>query len=101
MVLSFECQQCQADFELELQDLVQEPELMACPNCKAKADLDLVEAMAASLDEAVSIATRLSRRFRIELAMDTDDIEIEDEETFDDEDSLWANDVEEEEEEEE
>ena len=96
MVLSLECQQCGADLELELSDLVTDPTLMSCPNCNVKADPDVVEALASSLDEAVSLAGRLSRRFAIEFTMDPDDLEVGEDEVFDDEDSLWANDVEEE-----
>jgi hypothetical protein len=96
MVLSLECQQCGADLELELTDLLTDPTLMTCPNCKAKADPAVVEALASSLDEAVSLATRLSRKFTLEFTMDPDDIEVDEDEVFDDADSLWANDVEEE-----
>lgn len=99
MVLSLECQQCGADLELELVDLVSNPALMCCPNCNVKADPDVVEALATSLDEAMALAGRLRRRFSIEFTVDPDDLEVGEDEAFDDEDALWANEVEEEEEE--
>ncbi len=95
MVLSIECQQCGADLELELSDLMTEPTLMTCPNCNVKADPDVVEALATALDEATALVGRLSRRFSIEFTLDPDELEVDDDEVFDDEDSLWANDVEE------
>lgn len=96
MILSIECQQCGADLELDLVDLVSNPALMSCPNCNVKADPDVVEALATSLDEAMALVGRLRRRFSIEFTMDPDELEVDEEEVFDDEDALWANDVEEE-----
>ncbi len=98
MILLVECQLCEADLELELSDVVREPTLMVCPNCGAKADPDVVEAAAAALDEALTLLSRIRRRFRVEFTLDSDDLECDDDEIYDEEDSLWTNDVEEEDE---
>ena len=100
MIWSVECTQCQADFDLELAELVQAPELMVCPNCGSKADPDLVEAAVAALEESLAIIGRLHRRFWIHFSLDEDEFSDEQDEAFDDEDALWANEVEEEEEDE-
>ncbi len=98
MLLSIECQQCAADFELELSDLVKNPTDMVCPNCGAKADPTIVEAFATSLDEALGMAGRLLRKFSLEFSVDPDELDADEQEIYDDNDALWANDMEEEEE---
>jgi len=105
MNISVECNQCQADFELEVSDLIKEPGLFVCPNCGVKADPEVVEAMATALDEAVSQAARLRRRFRISFGVEDDELENEEvAEAFADDDAeeegLWGDEPEEEEEEE-
>jgi uncharacterized Zn finger protein len=97
MNLSFECQQCQADFELDLADVVEDPTLVTCPNCGMKADSAVVETFAHALDEVVSVAGRLYRRFQIEFSLDADELDVEPEEVLDDKDGLWTDDVEEDE----
>ena len=94
MRLSLECQQCAADFELELSDLIKDPADMVCPNCGIKANPTIVEAFATSLDEALDMAAKLYGKFHMEFSMDADDLDIENQESYDDEDSLWANDIE-------
>jgi NAD-dependent SIR2 family protein deacetylase len=100
MIWSVECSQCHADFELDLAELTQTPELMVCPNCDAKAEPSLVEAAVTALDESLALIRRLHRRFRIQFVLDEDEFADEQDEAFDDEDALWANEVGEEEEEE-
>jgi len=100
MNISFECTQCEADFELDSADLVRDPSLVACPNCNTKANPDLVEATTAALDELFSQLTRLRKKFRIGFSIEFDDIDDELAEQFDDDDEgLWSDEVEEEEEE--
>ncbi|NMB73572.1 MAG: hypothetical protein GYA21_00420 [Myxococcales bacterium] len=107
MNLIVECNQCEADFELSLEDLLKEPRKLSCPNCGIKADPDIVEAMATALDEAVAQAARLRRRFKISFGVESDELESEQDdevalpEVEDDEDSLWGDEGEEESEEEE
>jgi DNA-directed RNA polymerase subunit RPC12/RpoP len=104
MNLSIECVQCEADFELELPDLIKEPRLFVCPNCGAKADPEVVEAVATSLDEAVTQMNRLRRRFRIGFSVESEDLEEDDADELypaetEEEDALWGDEPGEEEEE--
>ncbi|MBN2495784.1 MAG: hypothetical protein JXR96_14420 [Deltaproteobacteria bacterium] len=102
MTLSLECMHCEADFELDLADLLRDPGLFSCPNCGASADPEIVELAMGALDEALSQLGRLRRKFRIELTVESDDLGEDEDELFDDgeeEGALWANDVEDEEDE--
>ena len=101
MNISFECVQCEADFDLESTDLVRDPSLLVCPNCNAKANPEIIGATITALDELFSQLTRLRKRFRVGFDMEFDEIDDELAEQFDDDDNgLWSDEVEEEEEEE-
>ena len=101
MNITFECVQCEADFELESTNLVRDPTLLVCPNCNAKANPEFVEATVTALDELFSQLTRLRKKFRVGFDMEFDEIDDELAEQFDDDDNgLWSDEVEEEEEEE-
>ena len=103
MSISVECRQCEADFELQIAELLEDPTHFACPNCGASADPEIVEVAVGALDEAVSQLTRLSRKFCIELTLEAEELGGETEAdlfTRDDEDALWTDEVEEEVEEE-
>ena len=96
MTFAFECAQCEADFELGMKHILEDPATVVCPNCRSKADSSLVEAAFGNLDEAFSLLARLRRKFRIEFSLDTDEIaeSSEDYDTGDDEDALWSNEAE-------
>lgn len=94
MNISFECVQCEADFDLESTDLTRDPSLLICPNCKAKANPEFVEATIVALDELFSQLTRLRKRFRVGFDMEFDEIDDELAEQFDDDEALWSNEVE-------
>ena len=104
MNFSFECVQCEADFDLEVPDLVKDPSLVVCPNCGVKADARIIESAVSALDEMLSQFSRLRRRFRVYFALESDefDDEIPDEYVAeeDDEETLWSNEPEDEEDEE-
>ena len=99
MNISFECAQCEADFELDSADLVRDPSLVVCPNCNAKANPEIIEATIVALDELFSQLTRLRKKFRVGFSMEFDDIDDELAEQFDDDEGLWSDEVDEEEEE--
>jgi hypothetical protein len=99
MNICFECVQCEADFELDSADLVKDPSLVVCPNCNAKANPEIIEALSLALDELLSQLTRLRKKFRAGFNMEFDDIDDELAELFDDDEGLWSDEVEEEEEE--
>ena len=99
MNITFECVQCEADFDLESTDLVRDPFLLVCPNCNAKANPEIIGATITALDELFLQLTRLRKRFRVGFDMEFDEIDDELAEQFDDDEALWSNEVEEEEEE--
>ena len=94
MNITFECVQCEADFELESTDLVRNPSLLVCPNCNAKANPEFVEATITALDELFLQLTRLRKKFRVGFDMEFDEIDDELAEQFDDDEALWSNEVE-------
>ncbi len=98
MSVAFECTKCEADFELEVADVIDDPARVKCPNCGAKANQAIVEAAFVALDEFIQQARRLHRKFRISLSLEPDEIFDENEEEFtdeldDDETSLWEDDI--------
>ena len=99
MNISFECVQCEADFEVDSADLVKDPSLVVCPNCNAKANPEVIETTVVALDELFTQLTRLRKKFRVGFNMEFDDIDDDLAEQFDDDEALWSNEVEEEEEE--
>lgn len=101
MNISFGCVKCEADFELEVMDLMKDPTLVICPNCDAKADAGVVENAMSSLDEVFTQFARMQRRFRVGLSMEPDELTDELAERYDTDadDSLWSDEPDEEEEE--
>lgn len=105
MGIAFECANCEADFELEIADILRDPTLVKCPNCGNKANPAIIEAAFMALDEFLEQVKRIHRRFRVNIALEAeeivsdDDIEYDDE--LDNENALWESDVEEDEDEDE
>jgi DNA-directed RNA polymerase subunit RPC12/RpoP len=104
MSVSFECVQCEAEFELEVSDILREPSLVKCPNCGKKANPKIVENAFLAFDEFLEQVGRLSKKFRVAVSLEPDEIVEDPSDEFldddDDETSLWGDDVEEDEEEE-
>ena len=90
MSIDFTCQKCEASFELDAQDLIDGTEKMACPHCDAKAPTNLVEDFVAALSEMRAQVAALSKKFSVNMAVETEDLEDEldeeDDEESDDED---------------
>ncbi len=104
MAVFFECVQCDADFELEVNDVIKNPGTVRCPNCGSKANSAIVESAFVALDEFLGQIRRIQRKFRVGLSLEIDEVsgEAEEEENSEDVDdnTLWSEDVEEEEDEE-
>jgi DNA-directed RNA polymerase subunit RPC12/RpoP len=101
MSVSFECLQCEADFELEVADMVKDPTLVKCPNCGIKANSDIVEGAVIVLDEALEQLNRLRRKFLIGISIEPEEmLDRFDDDLIpdDDDDALWLDEPEEEEE---
>jgi hypothetical protein len=101
MELTIECTQCEADFSMELSDILKDPDLIVCPNCEAKTDPAVVETLATSLEETSIALARIRSKFLIELSINSDELDLEESDYYDDEEPRWDELPEEEEEEEE
>ena len=99
MSVSFECVKCEADFELEIGDIVRDTSLLKCPNCGAKANANIVENVFLALEEFMEQLQRLRRKFRVGLSIEFDEFGEDQEEEFveedDDGDAFWGDDPEE------
>jgi hypothetical protein len=90
MTIDFTCRKCDASFELDFDDLNDGSEKLVCPNCDAAATAAMVEEFTAALTEMRAQVAKLSRKFGVNLSIETDDEseeeEEEDEDFEDDED---------------
>jgi DNA-directed RNA polymerase subunit RPC12/RpoP len=99
MSVFFECVQCEADFELEIPDLMRDPSLAKCPNCGSKANTKVVESAFLALEEFVEQIGRLRRKFRVGLSIESDELSEDLEDEYDeqeDEAALWSDEPDEE-----
>ncbi|MFL5319572.1 MAG: hypothetical protein ACJ790_07930 [Myxococcaceae bacterium] len=83
MTIDFTCRKCDASFELDVADLIDGSEKLQCPNCDAKATTTMVEDFTAALTELRTQVTALSKKFAVNLAVETEDLEEETEEEED------------------
>src|SRR3954469_24952835 len=77
MTIDFTCQKCEASFELDAQDLIDGTEKLACPHCDAKAPTNLVEDFVAALSEMRAQVAVMSKKFAVNMAVETEDLEDE------------------------
>src|SRR5262245_56662114 len=77
MTIDFTCQKCEASFELDAQDLIDGTEKLACPHCDTKAPTNLVEDFVAALSEMRAQVAVLSKKFSVNMAVETEDLEDE------------------------
>jgi DNA-directed RNA polymerase subunit RPC12/RpoP len=87
MTIDFTCQKCEASFELDAQDLIDGTEKLVCPHCDTKAPSNLVEDFVAALTEMRTQVAALSKKFSVNMSIETEDLqdELEDEEEEEDE----------------
>src|SRR5512147_3253443 len=92
MTIDFTCQKCDSSFELDVQDLIDGSEKLVCPNCDAKAPTALTDDFIAALTELRAQVATLGKRFAVNLAVESEDVEEledeEDEEEADEDDEL-------------
>lgn len=77
MTIDFTCTKCEASFEIESQDLVDGTEKLVCPHCDAKAPSNLVEDFVAALTEMTAQVAAMSKKFSVNMAIETEDLEDE------------------------
>src|SRR4051812_5874352 len=88
MTIDFTCQKCEASFELDAQDFIDGTEKLVCPHCDAKAPGNLVDDFIAALTEMRAQVAVLGKRFAVNMAIETEDLEAEvEEEKEEDEDA--------------
>jgi hypothetical protein len=73
MTLDLTCQSCDTSFEVDLTELVDEPQIQ-CPTCNARAPLNAADGLASALDELLAHVSRLRPRFQLLLEVDSDDL---------------------------
>lgn len=90
MTIDFTCQKCEGSFELDAQDLIDGTEKLVCPHCDAKAPANLVDDFTSALTEMLAQAAALSKKFTVNLAIESEEVEDElgaDEDEDEDEDA--------------
>ena len=73
MTIDFTCRKCDASFELAADDLIDGTEKLVCPNCDAKATTTMVEDFTASLTELKAQLVKLTKKFAVTMAVETDE----------------------------
>src|SRR5689334_23123059 len=100
MTIDFTCQKCDSSFELDAEDLIDGTEKLVCPNCDAKAPVTLVDDFIAALVEMRAQVAALSKRFAVNLAVETEEVgakpvvddDDEDDEELDEDDDADSDD---------
>jgi hypothetical protein len=97
MTIDFTCQKCDSSFELDEEDVIDGSEKLVCPNCDAKAPVALVDDFIAALVEMRAQVAALSKRFSVNMAIETEDLEVkkaddDEEEDVDDDDDFEPDD---------
>ena len=102
MTLDFTCQACDATFELELSDILEDPSVVQCPSCEARAPRAAVDGMSGALDDLFAQLALLRRKFAVQMEVDSEDLPAtyeqeparskDDDEDEDDEGSGWSAD---------
>jgi len=98
VILDLTCGECEASFELDVQDLLDAPKTLECPNCEAKAPARKVEALASGMDDLMRAMKELASKFSISLTAETDDLTARARPLDDEEASVEADDEEDEDE---
>ena len=73
MTLDLTCQACDASFELDASELLDEP-LIQCPSCDARAAATTAEGLSGALDELLGQVARLRPKFQVVFEVESDDL---------------------------
>lgn len=106
MTLDFTCQSCDATFEMELSDIIEDSSAVQCPSCELKAPRAAVEGVSGALDDLFAQLAVLRRRFAVEMEIDSEDLPAsyeqesarskEEEEDAEEDTGAWGDDEDEE-----
>lgn len=73
MTIDFNCQNCDASFELDVSDIL-EGDPIVCPNCSQKTARKQVEELGNALDEFLARVAELRPRFLLSMSVESDDL---------------------------
>ena len=73
MTFDLTCQGCDASFEADLTDLLEDPKI-ECPHCEARASKAAVEGVTTALDELFGQLALLRRKFTLVVEIESDDL---------------------------
>lgn len=77
MTLDLTCAECETSFEIDAQELADDPKTLVCSNCDAKAPVRKVEALAAALEDLALAMQGLAPKFGISFTAETADVSAE------------------------
>ncbi|MEL7370935.1 MAG: hypothetical protein AAFN74_18585 [Myxococcota bacterium] len=72
--ITFQCQSCEADFEVDIEHLLERPNAIKCSNCGAKPSASRNRAFAQSLEELLSAMAALRSKVAFELNLNTEEL---------------------------
>lgn len=75
MTIDFTCQKCEASFELDAEDLIDGTEKLICPHCNSRAPSNLSEDFVSALTEMRAQVAALGKKFTVNMAVETEDLE--------------------------
>ncbi|OFX19634.1 MAG: hypothetical protein A2V77_07175 [Anaeromyxobacter sp. RBG_16_69_14] len=73
MTLDLTCQACDASFELDLTELVDDPRVQ-CPSCDARAPVTMAEGLSNALDDLLGQVARLRPKFQLVFEVESDEL---------------------------
>jgi len=73
MTIDFNCQQCDASFEIEVTDIL-EGTRIACPNCGQKASTKASEELGNALEDLFAKVAELRPKFFLSVTIESDDL---------------------------
>jgi hypothetical protein len=73
MTLDFTCQACDASFEVDLTDLLEEPRIQ-CPGCDTRAPRQATDNLVSALDDLFTELGGLRRKFTVTFAVESEEL---------------------------
>ncbi len=73
MTLDLTCQACDASFELDVGEILDEPRIQ-CPSCDARAPMPMSVGLSNALDDVLGQVARLRSKFQVVFEVESDDL---------------------------
>lgn len=88
MTIDLTCQKCDATFDLDVQELIDESARLVCPHCEAKVPADLAKSFIAALAELRAQIAALEPKFLVSVMLESPALQddLGDDEAGDDDD---------------